>query len=114
MVNSIDADEAMVIFVFLHELGHYEQFCTLDRKMYEFIKSGEKEYKNHMEKMTKIVKIIEQEGKTTKKGKIVLPNSVEKALEKARCEYRNLPKEKFADDYALRQFEQMQLRYLEE
>lgn len=103
--NNIDEDILYVMYVFLHEVGHWNQFLEMDRKVERFEKKDFQSYKDNFEEFQKIQKKIEIRRDKGNNCKITY--NEKESLRKCGEDYRNIPKEKEADDFALKNMQKV-------
>lgn len=98
--TKISDDIVIFTFLFLHEVGHWDQFHRMSYNIDAFTKlDREKSEQNH----NKWLKVISQINKRKHNGEEISLTEKEKfLLEQVSNEYRNIPKEKEADNYALK------------
>jgi len=83
----------------LHELGHYQQYVEQERNVYEYISWCESEERENFRKHQ--ILWAEIQSRIDKLIMPLEPNKSERVkLEGLTREYRNIPKEKEADDFA--------------
>lgn len=97
--NVVPTSYAYITHILLHELGHYQQYVDRGRNVYEYISWCEREERENFRKQQELS--AEIQGRVDKLIKPFGPNKGERIkLEKLAKEYRNIPKEKEADDFA--------------
>ena len=103
--TDIPQDVVFVAFLFLHEVGHWVQFANMGNRVYEFVNTDIEVSKDNYEKMQKAQQ--KRAKRIRNNGDSCLLTVNEKAtFKKLSDEYRKIPKEKNADDFALSQMEQ--------
>lgn len=101
--GKIEKNIVYTTFVFLHEIGHWTQFEKMDRKVSDFI---EKDYELEKENFDKMSALSRQcEERIAKGSQCALTVKEKRLFEQYMKEYRNIPKEKEADEFALSQME---------
>lgn len=109
--KGIDNKIVFTIFVFLHEVGHWNQFEKMERNVSTF---ESRDYELSEENSNKMTTLIEKRSERIKKGNTCVLTSKEKELFiQYMIEYRNIPKEKEADEFALNQIESVLKIYLD-
>lgn len=103
--NEIDKDILYIIYVFLHEVGHWNQFLEMDRKVECFEKKDFELCRDNFEKFQQLQK--KRIDRIEKGNNCILTYNERKLLEEYMIEYRNIPKEKEADDFALMNMEKV-------
>ena len=99
--GEIDEGVVYMMFLFLHEIGHWIQFQNMGRKVFAFERKDEELKKENAEKM---FSLIQEREKRMKKGNQCSLTAKEKnLLNQYMNEYRNIPMEKEADEFALSQ-----------
>lgn len=96
-------DKAFIIFMFLHEVGHWKQFESLKCNVKSFVEMDMELYKSISDKMCDLEK---QRFERIGKGSSCEQTAKEKEKRLAAQymeKYRNIPKEKDADEFALRE-----------
>lgn len=97
--NKIPAAYVYTVHGLLHELGHYKQYLERKRNVYDYISWCETEHKENIEKFNKIKREIDN-----RISKLIKPFDATKneriRLEANAREYRNIPNEKDADEFA--------------
>ena len=89
----------------LHELGHYKQYLDRDRNVYDYVSWCKIEQKENIAKLNKIMQEIRNRIETSKKHFDVTKRERVKLEANAR-EYRNIPKEKNADEFAYKNIQE--------
>jgi hypothetical protein len=102
-LGDISEDIVFVIFVFLHEVGHWKQFVNMGKNVERYVGEGLDLEKMNFEKTQQLRM---QQNQRIAKGSLCKLTAREKALFKEyMLEYRKTPKEKFADEFALENIE---------
>lgn len=97
--NVVPTSYVYITHSLLHELGHYKQYVDRGRNVYEYISWCEREEREIFRKQQELS--AEIQGRIDKLIMPFAPNKGERIkLEKLAKEYRNIPKEKEADDFA--------------
>ena len=97
--NIVNMDEAFIVFIFLHEVGHWKQFNKLKCNVKLFEEMDMDLEKDNFNKMRELQ---EQRNERWKRGNTCIQTAKEKRLaEQYMREYRCIPKEKEADEFAL-------------
>lgn len=98
--TKISDDIVIFTFLFLHEVGHWDQFHKMSYNVEDFTKLDcEESEQNH----NKLLKTISQINKRKHNGEEISLTKKERfLLEQLSKEYRNIPKEKEADNYAFK------------
>jgi hypothetical protein len=109
--NGIDNNIVFSTFVFLHEVGHWNQFKSMGRNVSTF---ESRDYELSKENFNKMKSLIEEYNERIAKGNTCILTAKEKKLSNQyMTEYRNIPKEKEADEFALSQIESALKLYLQ-
>lgn len=95
----IPRDVVFTVFLFLHEIGHWMQFVNVDKKVAQFLNQDLELEKENFDKLN-AVKMQRQE-RMKRGNKCNLTFNERKLLEQYMQEYRNIPKEKDADEFAV-------------
>lgn len=98
-----------VIFLFLHEVGHYNQFENMGRKVEEFINKDLALYEENFKKVEELQS--RRRERIYKGSDCSLTYKERSELEKYMKEYREISKEKEADDFALKNIENVLSEY---
>lgn len=97
--EKVSRDIVYVIFLFLHEIGHWMQFDNMNKRVSEFLN---KDIELEKENFDKVAALKKQRQERICKGNTCILTAKEKRLfRKYMQEYRNIPKEKEADEFAL-------------
>lgn len=97
--NVVPTAYVYVTHMLLHELGHYQQYIDCGRNVYEYTSWCEQEERENFRKQQ--ILNAEIQSRINKLIKPFGPNKSERIkLEKLAREYRNIAKEKAADDFA--------------
>lgn len=106
---NINSDIVFVIFLFLHEVGHWQQFINLEKNVEKFINLNKDERINVNKKFDELeAKRIER----IKKGNDCPVTYNEKKLSQQYMrEYRAIPAEKEADEFALNHMDKIITKY---
>jgi len=108
--KGIDNNIVFSIFVFLHEVGHWKQFERMGRNVSTF---KSRDYELSEENFNKMTSLSEKRNERIAKGNTCILTAKEKKLfNQYMTEYRNIPKEKEADEFALSQIESALKLYL--
>ena len=101
--NIQNMDDAFIVFLFLHEVGHWNQFNKKQCNVKLFI---EMDINLEKENFEKVRELVHKRQERIKKGN-TCPQTVKerKLAELYMKEYRSIPKEKEADDFALANIE---------
>lgn len=101
--DGVDDSIVYAIFVFLHEIGHWKQFEIMERNVSTYIKQYSELYdKNHNE----LNLLAEQYMKRIQReNSHALTVNERELFNKCMIEYRNIPREKEADEFALNQIQ---------
>lgn len=98
----ISKDIVYVLFLFLHEVGHWNQFKNLEKNVFDFVNMDVELYKRNFDEMQILNnKIREQNACSNIDVGQKLTFYEMELLKKLMEEYRNIPKEKEADEFAL-------------
>ena len=107
--NIQNMNDAFVIFLFLHEVGHWNQFTEMQCNVKTFIEMDINLEKANFEK---VKELENKRQERIKKGSTCLQSAKERKLSESYMkEYRNIPKEKKADDFALANIEKALLLF---
>jgi hypothetical protein len=97
--DDIDENIVIISFIFLHEVGHWKQFCKMSCNVWDFINDDLELEKENFEKR-KVV--LESRKERLQRGNnCILTVKERKKLNEIMEEYRNIPKEKDADIFAI-------------
>lgn len=98
-------DVVYTIFLFLHEIGHWMQFEKMDKKVDDYIN---KDIELQKENYQKICELYKQRQERISRG-IECPITAKerKLLKQYMEEYRDIPKEKEADRFAIIELERV-------
>lgn len=97
--NVVPTSYVYITHILLHELGHYQQYVDRGRNVYKYISWCEREERENFRKQQELRAKIQ--GRVDKLIMPFGPNKGERIkLKKLAEEYRNIPKEKEADDFA--------------
>lgn len=88
-----------VVFLFLHEIGHWVQFEKMDRKVAQFLCMDVELDKENFDKVNALKK--QRQERINKGNKCILTVKEKGLFKQYMQEYRNIPKEKEADEFAL-------------
>ena len=95
----VDIKIGLVLFQFLHEVGHWNQFMSLDKNVAAYTTWNYEQEKNNYEKMRALKDSVLQRQAREKDNRL---SAEERMLFRQYTEeYRNIPKEKEADEFAL-------------
>lgn len=95
-----------ILHIFLHEVGHWRQLLNVDRCVEEFMEiDSEREKENH-EKSVLLLQKIRHENP---KGENNISDDDMAELIRLENEYRKIPKEADADEFARNMMEQMDI-----
>ena len=108
--EKINRNIVYMIFLFLHEVGHWFQFKKMDRKVYDFMERNRALYEENFKKKTLLEE--RRQGRIDKGNQCKLTAKEKKLFEQYMKEYRNIPKENEADEFALSQMETSLKLYL--
>ena len=99
----IEADKYIFIaFLFLHEVGHWNQLIADDHKVRIFLlRDFEEEKRNHDAQSAIINSALRKNGNNKLVNGFGLNNKEKEKLRKLQEEYRRIPKEADADKYAV-------------
>lgn len=101
--KGIQEDIIYVIYLFLHEVGHWTQFEKMNRNVVQFISKDFNLTENNSDKMH----ALKNQNHITSDNKCDLIARKKRLLGQYMQEYRNIPKEKEADEFALREIEKV-------
>lgn len=101
--NNISEDIVYVAFLFLHEVGHWDQFICMSKNIERFINEDLQLEKEIFEKNQQLGK--QQKERIKKGSSCILTTNERKLFEQYMLEYREIPKEKYADKFALKNME---------
>ncbi len=91
-------DDAFIVFMFLHEVGHWRHFDELECRVMRFI---EEDKELEEEAFNNLINLEKQRKTRIEKGSTCVQTAKERKLaEQYMKEYRNIPKEKKADEFA--------------
>ena len=95
----------LVTHMILHELGHYNQYLERKRNVYDYVSWCYEEEKLNFEKHQKYIQKVKRR---IQQGKLPEWPNKEEQLEakKIAKEYREIPKEQDADDFAYKHMEE--------
>lgn len=102
--QKIDNNIVYITFVFLHEMGHWIQFNSLNKNVFDFIQKDLVLEKNNFDKMENLKK--QRKERIDRGNKCKLTAREKKLFWKYMKEYRAIPKEKEADEFALSKMEE--------
>ncbi len=106
---NIQSEIAYVIFLFLHEVGHWQQFINLEKNVEKFINLDIEERINVNKKFSELE---EKRKERMEKGNNCPQTFNEKKLcEQYMQEYRAIPMEKDADEFALKHMAKIITKY---
>lgn len=100
-IEDIPKDVVFVVFLFLHEVGHWMQFKKMDNHVCKYIDTDRKESENNYYKLQLLCK--KRQERISKGNLCNLTTNEKKAFEQIFTEYRQIPKEKEADEFAISQ-----------
>mgnify|MGYP001852876155 CR=1 FL=1 len=107
--EEIDKKIVYVTFLFLHEVGHWHKKKKMDKNVFAFI---EKDNELRKENLIKVFDLNRQRRERIAKGsRYNLTVKEKRLLEQYMNEYRNIPKEKEADEFAKSQMSASLRRY---
>lgn len=101
--RNISENVVYVTYLFLHEVGHWFQLKNMKMKAEEYMNVDINAYKDNFTKMQQIG--LEREERLHKGSSYNLTFREKQKLNKLRDEYRNIPKEKNADEFAINNLE---------
>lgn len=109
-INSIETIAEMpieikfVYFLFLHEVGHWNQLMDMDRNVKQFIETDlDAEKENYDAQNLIIEKVLHRnKARSLSEKEITFTDDELQELNQLEIEYRNIPKEFYADEYARR------------
>lgn len=108
--NEIPEDIVYVIFSFLHEVGHWKQFMDMDKKVELFVNKDLKLSKDNFEKYQEFQR---KRSERIKKGSdCIMTYNEKKLVNQYMNEYRKIPKEKEADEFALENLDKTINKYI--
>lgn len=96
--NRVLEEIEFVTFTFLHEVGHWKQFTNMSNLVEKFIKMDEELQKENFIKQQTV--LDKRQMRMDKGNNCPLTAKEKKALEQIFQEYRQIPKEKDADNFA--------------
>lgn len=98
--EEISFDVVFTTFLFLHEVGHWMQFEEVNRNIFQYLSTDIDLEKDNFNKVSALIK---QRAERIKKGinNCVLTTNEKNLFHQYMLEYRNIPKEKDADLFAL-------------
>ena len=101
--KGVPEDIVYITYLFLHEVGHWMQFIDMDRNVTQFINwDAEAEKQNAI----KMKSLEEQRRERIQRGsKCILTAKEKKLFNQYMYEYREIPKEKNADDFAFKEIQ---------
>lgn len=102
--QKIDNNIVYITFVFLHEMGHWIQFNSLNKNVFDFIQKDLVLEKNNFDKMENLKK--QRKERIDRGNKCKLTAREKKLFWQYMKEYRAIPKEKEADEFALSKMEE--------
>lgn len=97
--NIKNIDDAFIVFLFLHEVGHWNQFNELKCNVNSFMEMDIDLEKDNFDKMSELE--IRRRERINKGNKCIQTVKERKLAEQYMMEYRNIPKEKEADEFAM-------------
>lgn len=106
--EEIDKMIVYVTFLFLHEVGHWYQFKSMDKNVFAFIDKDNELYQENFIKVSNLNRHVQ---KCIAKGSRYNLTVKKRLLEQYMNEYRNIPKEKEADEFAKSQLSAALRRY---
>jgi glutaredoxin len=107
--DDMSEDVVFVIYILLHEVGHWFQFANMSNKVEAFLSEDIELSKANFDKMQQA---FIQRDERIRRGNSCPLTAKEKALFKQlSLEYREIPKEKDADKYALEHMEEAIVKY---
>ena len=99
-----------VSFLFLHEVGHWNQLQDDDRMVHMYLLRDLTEEKNIHDAQNAIISsALRRNGKDTLGDGLELTHNEKEKLRKLQEEYRNVPKEAEADEYAAKMLRSVDL-----
>lgn len=99
-----------VLYIFLHEVGHWEQLKRVDGYVSKYIEDGIELAKENYEKSALLYQKIKENNLNLKDGeKPWISKSDMQELIRLEEEYRQIPKEADADNYAKKIMEEMDI-----
>lgn len=96
--NRVSDEIEFVIFTFLHEVGHWKQFTNMSRLVEKFVNMDEELHKDNFIKQQMV--LDQRQIRMDKGNNCPLTAKEKKALNQLFLEYRQIPKEKDADNFA--------------
>ena len=102
--RAFSQDSSYITFVFLHEMGHWIQFNSLNKNVFDFIQKDLVLEKNNFDKMENLKK--QRKERIDRGNKCKLTAREKKLFWQYMKEYRAIPKEKEADEFALSKMEE--------
>ena len=97
--EEIQRDIVYVVFLFLHEVGHWIQFEKMNKKVTQFLTKDAELEKENFDKVCSLMK--QQQERINRGNPCGLTVKERRLFEQYMYEYRNIPKEKEADEFAL-------------
>ena len=97
--NEINNDIIYTIYLFLHEVGHWIQFCNVQKDIERYIHMDEEITKANFEKMSLVN--AKRADRLNKGGECLLTAKEKRLYKECMEEYREIPKEKAADQFAI-------------
>lgn len=102
MIVEMPIEIKFVYFLFLHEVGHWHQLMEMNRNVKQFIEADiDAERENHEAQNLIMERVIKRNKvKSLLEKEITLTDDELQKLNQLEIEYRNIPKEFDADEYA--------------
>lgn len=97
--EGIQSEIIYVIFLFLHEVGHWVQFEKMNNKVKQFMCKDIGLEKENFDKVNTLKR--QRQERINRGNKCNLTAKEKRLFEQYMQEYRNIPKEKEADEFAL-------------
>lgn len=109
--KGVAVDVCCIIFMFLHEMGHYKEFLEHGKKVFDYSQLYLSSYKKYHDELNQISEKINFASRKADSS-VVTKNDLKK-MNNLQKFYRNIPKEKNADKYAIENMPQYLEKYLE-
>lgn len=109
--GKIEKNIIYTTFLFLHEIGHWIQFEKMNKKVSVFIEKDYELEKDNFDKMSALSR--QRQERIAKGSQCVLTAKEKRLLGQYMKEYRNIPKEKEADEFALSKMESSLKLYID-
>lgn len=109
VTNDIPEEAIYVTYVFLHEVGHWKQFQNLGMNVEQYCEVDREAREEHFNKRNKV--LLERQERLQKGNDCILTYREKIKLKNLFEEYRNIPQEKDADQFAFNNMHKILSKY---